>query len=215
MSFIGIKGAERLDEQTPSLGLVAAQKQAVQLLRNGTDGCAIKQQTGWETGVDGKWRYELTDSFHTTPEIEDHLKRHFGEPINIRFCMNDTALLVAYPAFERLRLFSLYAPTHRFSGYFDPGNYGMMVCMGTANSPFDHQTEGILLHEVQHLIQEEENFARGGDTLMGFRRYFRLAGEVEARNVCRRHSLTPKQRLCTLRTQTQDVPDAQQIVLFE
>ena len=30
-----------------------------------------------------------------------------------------------------------------------PSNYAMMVCMRQANSPFEYQTEGILLHEVQ------------------------------------------------------------------
>ena len=214
MSYIGIKGAQRLDNAASSSCLIADQEKAVQILQCGTDMRNIKLQTGWEIGVDGKWRYEITDPFHTTAEIEDHIKKHFGEPINIRYCMHDTSLLTAYPAFERLRLFAMYAPTGRFAGYFDPQKYGMMVCMGTASSPFDLQTEGVLLHEVQHLIQEEEDFARGGDTSMGRRRYMRLAGEVEARNVCNRHFLTNEKRLVTLRNDTQDIPDDKQIIIF-
>jgi len=72
----------------------------------------------------------------------------------------------------------------------------------------------VLLHEVQHLIQEEEDFARGGDSSRGRSRYLRLAGEVEARNVCIRHNLTTEKRSKMLRTETQDVPDSQQIVIF-
>ena len=106
MSYIGIIGAKRLDDSNASLGLIEAQKKAVQLLRCSTDMHMIKQQTGWEMGVDGKWRYEVADPFHNTIEIEDHLKRHFGEPINIRLCMHDVTLLTAYPAFGRLRLFA-------------------------------------------------------------------------------------------------------------
>lgn len=174
----------------------------------------IKQQTGWEMGVDGKWRYEVADPFHNTIEIEDHLKRHFGEPINIRLCMHDVTLLTAYPAFGRLRLFAKYTPMHKYIGYFSPDNYGMLVCMGTANSPFQCQTEGVLLHEVQHLIQEEEDFARGGNLSQGRRRYLRLAGEVEARNVCIRHSMSLEHRRSSLRTDTQDVLDAEQIIKF-
>lgn len=56
--------------------------------------------------------------------------------------MHDTTLLIAYPAFERLRLFAMYTPTRQFAGYFNPKEYAMMVCMGTANSPFEFQTEG-------------------------------------------------------------------------
>lgn len=212
MSYIGRIGAERLDGSNPALGLIAAQKDAVSLLRSHTDMRHIKEGTGWELGGDGKWRYEISDPFHTTAEIEDHFKKHFGEVLNIRYCMRDTTLLTAYPAFERLRLFAMYNPVKNIAGYFSPSNYGMMICMGTASSPFEFQSEGILLHEVQHLIQEEENFARGGSGSGS--RYWRLAGEVEARNVCIRHSLTEEQRRTKLRTETQDVPDVEQIVRF-
>ena len=214
MSYIGIIGAKRLDDSNASLGLIEAQKKAVQLLRCSTDMHMIKQQTGWEMGVDGKWRYEVADPFHNTVEIEDHLKRHFGESINISLCMHDISLLIAYPAFKRLSLYARYTPTNEFAGYFNPFSYGMMICMGTLNSPFQYQTEGVLLHEVQHLIQEEEDFARGGDLSQGRRRYLRLAGEVEARNVCIRHAMSPEQRHSSLRTDTQDVPDAEQIIVF-
>ena len=215
MSFIGIKGAERLDANDASLGLVKAQKQATEMLRMGVAMQEIKLTTGWEIGVDGKWRYEIADPFHTTAEIEDHVKRHYGEALGIRYCLRDLSLLVAYPAFERLRLFALYTPTKKNAGYFNPSNYGMMVSMGIQNSPFEQQIEGILLHEVQHLIQEEENFARGGDSSLGRRRYMRMAGEVEARNVCNRHSLSFEQHRATLRSVTQDVPDDAQIIVFE
>ena len=86
--------------------------------------------------------------------------------------------------------------------------------MGTANSPFQCQTEGVLLHEVQHLIQEEEDFARGGNLSQGRRRYLRLAGEGEARNVCIRHPMSLEHRRSSLRTDTQDVLDAEQIIKF-
>ena len=72
MSYIGIKGAERLDKSNSSLCLLEAHNKAVHMLGNGADMHSIKLMTGWETGVDGKWRYEVADPFHTTTEIEDH-----------------------------------------------------------------------------------------------------------------------------------------------
>ena len=213
MSYIGIFGAGNIDRSDSSSNLLELQRQAVVLLRNGIEMHGIKRQTGWEMGIEGKWRYELADPFHTTAEIGDHLKRHFGESVNIRFCMHDATLLAAYPAFERLRLFARYTPAAKFAGYFDPTRYSIMVCMGTSDSPFEFQTEGILLHEIQHLIQHEEKFARGGDSSIGMVRYIRLAGEVEARNVCARHLMTQEQRRETLRSDSQDVPDNEQIVV--
>ena len=213
--YIGIEGATKLDEWDDSLGLIIAHKKAVELNRNNVCMHAIKLQTGWELGIDKKWRYETKDPFHTTAELEDHFKHHFGESVNIEYCMNDRILLVAYPALRRLRLFGLYKPTKKFSGYFDPGRYAIVVCMGTPQLPFEYQTEGVLRHEVQHLIQEEEDFARGGNLSMGRRIYSRIAGEVEARNVCHRHLLTAEQRQQMLRTDTQDVSDKMQILLSE
>lgn len=212
--YIGINGAKRLDESDSSLGLLDAYEEAKGMYMNHVDMRSIKLQTGWELGIDKKWRYETIDPFHSTAELEDHIKSHFGESVNIRYCMNDTILLTAYPAFSKLLLYGLYKPTKKFSGYFDPDRYAIVVCMGTPNDPFDYQTEGVLLHEVQHLIQEEEDFARGGDSSMGRMRNRRIAGEVEARNVCYRHLLSQEQRRQKLRTDTQDVADKLQIVQF-
>jgi hypothetical protein len=52
-----------------------------------------------------------------------------------------------------------------------------------------------LQHELQHFIQGQENFARGGNpkSAGGFQNYNRLAGETEARTVEARQKLTPEQ----------------------
>ena len=52
-----------------------------------------------------------------------------------------------------------------------------------------------LQHELQHFIQGQENFARGGNpkSAGGFQNYNRLAGEVEARLAENRGLLTPEQ----------------------
>ena len=110
-------------------------------------------------------------------------------------------------------MFSSYTSRGGTLGYFDPINYGMVVTIGTPNAPFDQQIEGVLLHEVQHLIQEAEGFAKGGNTSQGYSRYLRLAGEVEARNVVIRHSLSIENRRAKLRSDTQDVPDERQIIV--
>lgn len=209
--FIGEKGVTRLENTNL---LLCALQSAKQQLRTGATMSYIKIQTGWELGVEGSWKYEYPDPFHPTVVIEDYVKRHHGEPLDIALCMKDTALLKAYPDFAGLRLFASYEPRKGTLGYFSPENYGMVVTIGTPKAPFDQQIEGILLHEVQHLIQEVEGFAKGGDTSRGHSRYLRLAGEVEARNVVIRHGLTDEERRMKLRTETQDVPDKKQIIVI-
>lgn len=67
-----------------------------------------------------------------------------------------------------------------------------------------------LVHELQHLLQDIEGFANGGNQLN--KNYGNLAGEVESRLVEARHNLTPEQRLST--AINYDVPKEKQIVEF-
>ena len=210
MSYIGKIGADRLD---PGFNLDI--ERAEQMSKEGYDSIVIKVQTGWEMGVDGKWRYEFPDPFWETAVIESYVKPRFGEPINIKSVMRDTRLLEAYPELADLALFVMYSPRKGTAGYYSPATNGMVISMGTPSDKFEYQIDGVLLHEIQHLIQQIEGFAIGGNPkAIGMRRYLRLAGEVEARNICLRHFLTEEDRRRTLRSDTQDVPDSKQIVKF-
>lgn len=210
MSYIGLTGVSNLDPEN-KFGIDKAE----QMAKESFDPTVIKIQTGWELGIDGLWRYEIADPFMESDVIEDYVKPRFGEPINIRMILKELHILIAYPEFENLTLYAMYAHRNGTAGYFNPATNGMVVAMGKPSDVFDYRIEGVLLHEIQHLIQEIEGFAKGGDPkTIGLRRYHRLAGEVEARNICHRHFLTEEERRRTLRTETQDVPDSAQIVSF-
>lgn len=210
MSYIGKIGAERLDPER-----MLDFHQATQMLIEGYDPIVIKIRTGWEQGIDGYWRFELPDPFIESSAIEDYVKPRFGEKINIRLILQDTRILQAYKEFNTLSVYAMYSPRKGKAGYYNPATNGIVVAMGKPSDKFEYQIEGILLHEVQHLIQEIEGFAKGGSPkLLGRSRYHRLAGEVEARNICYRHFLTDEERSRKLRTETQDVPDKKQIIHF-
>lgn len=211
MSYIGIIGASRLDPECKFNHHIAQQME-----RKRSNPIDIKVETGWERGRDGIWRFEIPDPFMNTVTIEDYVKPRFGEAIRIELIMNDLTIIKAYPEFEELKLYAMYSPRKGTVGYYSPATNGMVVSMGKPNDKFDYQIEGVLLHEIQHLIQEIEDFARGGSPKeWGRSRYHRLAGEVEARNICHRHFLSEEERSRTLRISTQDVPDNNQIVTFE
>lgn len=211
MSYIGINGVSWLDPENKFY-----LDKAEQMTKEGFDPTVIKVQTGWEQGIDGFWRYEIQDPFMERSAIEDYVKPRFGEAINIRMILKDTRIVTAYPEFENLTLYAMYSPRKGAAGYYNPATNGMVVAMGRPSDKFDFQIDGVLLHELQHLIQEIEGFAKGGDPrALGRRKYVRMAGEVEARNICHRHFLTEEQRRHKLRTETQDVPDEKQIVSFK
>lgn len=209
MSYIGLIGVSILDPENRFNF-----DRAEQMVKEDFDPTVIKIQTGWEQGIDNFWRYEIPDPFMESDVIEDYVKPRFGEPINIRMILKDALILKAYPQLGDLTLYAMYSPRKGTAGYYNPATRGMVVSMGSPSDIFDYRIEGVLLHEVQHLIQEIEGFAKGGDPkAIGRRRYHCLAGEVEAHNICRRHFLTEEERRRTLRTETQDVPDSKQIIL--
>lgn len=211
MSYIGKKGVSRLDPEN----LYDFQR-AEQMRKEGFDAAVIKIRTGWEQGIDGFWRYEIPDPFMDTAAIEDFVKSRYGEALNVRLILHDKRILDAYPEFEKLNLYAMYSSKKGTAGYYNPSTNGMVVSMSKQSDAFEYQIEGVLLHEIQHLIQEVEGFAEGGDPkVLGWRRYYRLAGEVEARNICARHFLTEEERRRTLRTETQDVPDNNQILSLQ
>lgn len=211
MSYIGIKGASRLDPAN-----MLDFKHAELLDSKACVPLEIKIRTGWEKGKDGLWRYEIPDPFIETHAVEDYVKPRFGEAISITMILKDTQILVAYPEFEDLTLYVMYSPRRGTAGYYNPATNGMVVSMGKPSDDYSYQIDGVLLHEIQHLIQEIEGFAKGGSPQnIGIRKYRRLAGEVEARNICYRHFMSEEERRHTLRIQTQDIPDEQQIVTFK
>lgn len=210
MSYIGLIGVSNLGPENRF-----DFDKAEHMVKEGFDPTVTKNQTGWEQGIDGFWRYEIQDPFMESDVIEDYVKPRFGEPINIRMILKDELILKAYPQLENLTLYALYSPRKGTAGYYNPATGGMVVSMGSPSDIFDYRIEGVLLHEIQHLIQEIEGFAKGGDPkAIGRRRYHCLAGEVEARNICHRHLLTEEERRRLLRTETQDVPDSKQIISF-
>ena len=106
---------------------------------------------------------------------------------------------------------------------------------------WEKKAGSILLHEVQHIIQGIEGFAKGaspemfeespeaseqssigrkivadGKSFMSAMEAYRAsAGEVESRNVQTRMRFTPKQRINTLLSDTADIAPKDQIVMFD
>jgi hypothetical protein len=253
----------------------AALAEAERLAGAGADRRAIWDQTGWFKGPDDKWRFEIPDNaskLGTAAEDRFLDERPLQGKVAGNFWHKD--LYDAYPDLRRLDVNVARAGDYRKP--FD-GSYNGSAIYGQASSIGDARQ--LMLHELQHGVQDAEGFARGGnhataamempdlvraegaklrearasrvpdydffrkdimegdpDTpalrreysdyvnkltgevtptewdAIGRTLYRRLAGEVEARNVQTRRDFTPEQRRATPPWETQDVPDAQQIV---
>lgn len=166
---LGATNLDRAEETSIRLDTLAIAKE---METAGKDQQAIWEATGWERGIDDKWRYEASDFI-----INDKAKDNFLYK-NDKFAAiyldelidfdenNDNNLFQAYPRLKSIIVRfvpkALMDPGTR--AYFNPQENAIYFPSTDADN-----LEGIrntLIHEVQHVIQDEEGFAAGGNPEM-------------------------------------------------
>lgn len=149
--FAGV--ASNMDQQTRS-----DYESAIQAYGLGVDPEVIRQQTGWFTGEDGKWRYELDVSRIKVRDRQAITQP--GEGPLAELLGYDSPILRAYPQLASLKVSRIESPDPNRAG-FSTGHIGIAVQRG-ATFESENQFLGLLVHELQHAIQEIEGFATGG-----------------------------------------------------
>ena len=208
-SFAGVRA------ETADHGALA---QAQARVAHGENAEHVRQETGWHQGTDGKWRFEVADDRAKIRKNGVRKKNStFGDVYRkTRFEMGSNFLedflehKTLYAAYPRLRRAFVALET-------DPGLAGSYEAETNTirlNGELSlDEALTTLLHEIQHVIQEKENFARGGHAAkLGYEDYQRLAGEVEARNTETRRQMDAHARRETAPQETQDVATAEQII---
>ena len=196
------------------------------MIAQGVDPEDVWKETGWGRGADGKWRFEIDDS-----KINLHNK-HTRDVYNISDAMDENDLLRAYPIIK-----DDFLAVGRNDRHLGDYTMGMISDSTTPNQKSisirrelsndgmikTDELKSVLMHELQHAIQEREGFARGGnpEQFRGFYKdpyeaYRKLGGEVEARMVQNRMDLTPQQRrdiypFAVGRYGYEDIPKSEQI----
>lgn len=227
--FVGEQGARNIDDSTRSTRMLDNLAQARRMEEYGMDAKTIKHSTGWERGADGKWRYETPDYITLKEDVIEQMFNNVEH--NIRMKKNNkygdwkpTSVLLpelidapelfrAYPELKKLRVhFSE-------SGLFGVSHGGAITIHYGALAPSTKQFGrksllGTLVHEIQHEIQRIEGFSLGAyHKTESASAYQRDAGEVEARNVEYRMSLSPAERAMRLAEDTEDVAREDQIII--
>lgn len=139
--------------------------QAKQMDKGNRPGGIIWRDTGWFKDVDGKWKSEIDDSQSVLNDEHLDVMRQVSE--------GDMAYALAEEVLEHEGLFNAY-PQARYipieikqrrdmdgaKGYFSPNNDYIAISEELINDK--EAVKSTLLHEIQHWIQERENFAKGG-----------------------------------------------------
>jgi hypothetical protein len=159
-SIIGEKGASRLDNAERVLSDLNVAKQMEQAGKTPKE---IHLATSWEKGVDGKWRFEVPDI-----ELSKDIKKYFEKGMNpqagayLRFVIDAAELFKAYPSLNKVR-FEFYDGEKRDAkGSWDKGTNTISV----NRLQSEEEVRSTIIHEIQHAIQEQEGFAKGGNQQM-------------------------------------------------
>jgi hypothetical protein len=118
--------------------------EAQELLKKGASEAEIRGRTGWWKGQDGNWRFEIPDNnLRITGDSFEHPE-----------------LFEAYPELKEdlsLRQYSDSEVPPEIWGYQNPetGEVGVRRRLGDTNK------RKVLAHELQHVVQDEEGFAKG------------------------------------------------------
>lgn len=166
---LGEQGAANLDkaeEATIRLDNLAV---ARQMEKSGKDAKAIKLATGWERGADNLWRYEVPDDFDLS-ELENRLQESLNDGLSkawgIVYPSDLGDLTKAYPDFN-VDIMVWVGDEFENTGEYSPATEGDETTFGrSASIEVKAKTianiKDVLVHEIQHAIQEKEGFAEGG-----------------------------------------------------
>lgn len=133
-----------------------ALQRAESMARNGADRDEIWRETGWFQGVDGEWRFEIDDA---GSQFKPEASRSPDIPLDDGF--SHLALRRAYPdAFEPTGIVMDYQDRPRASGAYRPDDD--IITVNAPSSADMAEPRSVMLHELQHAVQNREGFGRGG-----------------------------------------------------
>ena len=169
----------------------------------------------YELTPDENKRYEELSKKYNGIEKRalDKIKSYMGTRLSAILDYHE--LYKAYPHFKYMSVF--FVPNASYEGKYDGAAFYLAVDVANNELWSNAYVKSVLLHEIQHAIQQEEGFTRGSNpTKAGSTaNYNRVAGEVESRNVERRMLLPTQKRRSTQLSATEDVPRHAQTTDFE
>ena len=123
---------------------------AEQMLKGGADSETVRRETGWFKGYDGKWRFEIDDSDAriTTPH---------SRYTKLSAILQHDKLFAAYP--ELKEIYVTMDDIENGKGSYSRTLGDITISRDLLDKP--ESFKKVLIHEVQHAIQDIEQFEHG------------------------------------------------------
>jgi len=177
--IVGERGIENANDKVAQKDLETAKLMA----SNNRPSTDIKRATGWEMGADGKWRYEypnvtLKDDLQDENDFRLVVKGYNqSQGISDRFetkppaiplseILNFGELQKAYPYIEDLYFELDDSLQSEAYGQLDIARGLVSLNPKIINQVGIDEVQKVLIHEIQHYIQDQEGFENGGNVEM-------------------------------------------------
>jgi len=154
--ILGENGAKALDETDASTGSATSRLNDLRVAKEmeaTKTPQEIRLATGWEKGVDGKWRYEVADG-----KLSGTLT---SEPVSLSEVWSDEQLFTAYPQLKGIKI-----NVEPFNGKYSAMNFpdeNKITVYQSRNGSIPQSANSFITHEIQHSIQEIEGFSLGSN----------------------------------------------------
>ena len=172
-SIAGKKSLENIknDSYSYSRG-INSYNNAINLAKQNIDNEQIRQKTGWFQDKNGDWKYEFSDRDMALKNI----KIQNDKTYKLRDILEHDTLFTLYPEVENYKV--EINDNIKANASFDRRNNTITINSKLIKN--NKSLEGTLIHEIQHAIQNIENFERGASTKGSKLKYYNSLGEIEA-----------------------------------
>lgn len=141
---------------------IHALARAKDMIAKGESPEQVRRETGWFRGPDMKWRYEITDedAVLVGGDRSDLFTAEDGTAFQLQDIMDHDRLFAAYPDLKLIPV----TVDNSIKAWGQVDGYGAEMRLNVRRIKAEGgDVLSIILHEIQHLIQRREGFARGGN----------------------------------------------------
>lgn len=172
-SIAGKKSLENIknDSYSYSRG-INSYNNAINLAKQNIDNEQIRQKTGWFQDKNGDWKYEFSDKDMSLKNIKIQKDKIY----KLGDILKHDTLFTLYPEVENYKV--EINDNIKANASFDRRNNTITINSKLIKN--NKSLEGTLIHEIQHAIQNIENFERGTSTKGSKLKYYKSLGEIEA-----------------------------------